>query len=98
MFWGKGDSSKLGPEERAELEKLRRLVETGHLVALSPEQTDIALAAIKFYGNVTATSGILAGAKNVGLWIAGLVMFWWVSRDAVVTFIQAVAKTGGAGH
>lgn len=94
MFWGNGDSGKLGPQERAELERLRRLVESGHIVALSPEQTAIALAAIKFYGNISATTGVLAGTRNVSIWIAGMIAVWWTSKDAVVEFVRSIVATG----
>lgn len=91
MFWGNGDSSKLTQEERETLDQLRRLVESGHIVSLSAEQTKVALAAIQFYSTVTATTGLLVGARNVGYWIAGLVAFWWVSKDAVISFVKAIA-------
>jgi hypothetical protein len=95
MFWGKGDSSKLTPEERQVLEYLRRLEETGHIVALTPENTQVALAAVRFFAAVTATSGVLAGARNVMLWIGGLLVMFWTMRDTIVQFIKTAA--GGAG-
>jgi hypothetical protein len=94
MFWGHGDSSKLSSDERVELDKLRRLVESGHLMALSPDQTKIALAAINFYGTVTATSGLLVGIRNVFYWVAGFAAFWWMSKDAVVTFLKTAIAAG----
>lgn len=90
MFWGQGDSSKLSSEERALLEGLRRLTESGHITALSPEQTKVAIAAVNFYSAVTATSGVLVGVRNVAYWVAGFVGFWWVSKDTVVTFFKAL--------
>lgn len=95
MFWGRGDSSKLSVEEKAELEKLRRLAETGHIVTLSPEQTEIALAAIKLYGTVSATSGLLVGARNVCIWVAGLVMFFWTFKDSVTAILRGIVLGGG---
>lgn len=90
MFWGNGDSSKLTPEERDTLDTLRRLVESGHVVALSSEQTKVALDAIRFYGAVTATTGILIGVRNVAYWVGGLTMAVWLAPDAVKGFIQAI--------
>jgi hypothetical protein len=92
MFWGNGDSSKLSPEERATLDQLRRLVESGHLIALSPEQTKVALAAINFYGALTATTGFVVGVRNTLYWVAGLAGVWWVSKDTLITFIQTIAS------
>lgn len=91
MFWGNGDSSKLTPDEKETLQQLQRLVETGHVVALSPEQSKVALDAIRFYGAVTATTGVLVGARNVAWWIAGLAVAVWAAPDAVKSFIQAIA-------
>lgn len=91
MFWGKGDSSKLTPEEREVLDRLRRLEETGHIVALNSEQTIVALAAIRFYSSITATSGLLAGTRNVALWVGGALAAWWAFKDFIVTFIKTSA-------
>lgn len=91
MFWGKGDSSKLSQTEQEALAVLRRLEETGHLVALTPDQTLVALAAIRFYSNVTATSGVLAGARNVAMWIVGCLVAYWAAKDVIVNFIKTSA-------
>lgn len=91
MFWGNGDSSKLNEDERKTLDELRRLGETGHLVGLTPEQTAVALAAIKFYQSVTATTGLIAGARNVALFTGSLLLIWWSVRDAIVAFIKTNA-------
>ena len=91
MFWGNGDSSKLNEDERKTLDELRRLGETGHLIGLTPEQTAVALAAIKFYQSVTATTGLIAGARNVALFIGSLLLIWWSVRDAIVAFVKTHA-------
>lgn len=91
MFWGKGDSSKLSQTEQEALTVLRRLEETGHLVALTPDQTLVALAAIRFYSNVTAASGVLAGARNVAMWIGGCLVAYWAAKDVIVNFIKSSA-------
>lgn len=91
MFWGIGDSSKLSPEERQTLDALRRLGETGHIVGLTPDQTKVAVAAIQFYSSITATSGILAGARNVLLFLGSLCVMWWAVKDFAVTFIRTAA-------
>ena len=95
MFWGKGDSSRLSPEGRQALDRLRELEEAGHIIALTPDQTADALKAIKFYQSVTATTGMVAGMRNVSYWLAGMVVLWWTSKDAVVAFLQGLLKAGG---
>lgn len=91
MLWGNGDSSKLTEEEQKTLAELRRLVETGHIVGLTPEQTQIALSAVKFYAAISATTGVLSGVKNVSIWVGGMVMMWWAFRDTIIKFIKAAA-------
>lgn len=88
MLWGIGDSSKLSPEEKKTLEELRRLSETGHIVGLTPEQSKMAVSAINFYAGVTATTGFLAGARNVLMFIGSIVLMWWAAKDVVVEFIK----------
>lgn len=90
MFWGNGDSNKLSLEERKTLEELRKLVETGHLVALTPDQTVIALNAIKFYTAVTATSGLFAGVRNVLVWFGGALAIYWAIKDGLAAYIKSV--------
>ena len=92
MLWGNGDSSKLTDAERKTLADLRRLVETGHLVGLTPEQTQVVLSAVKFYASISATSGLLVGAKNVAIWVGGMIMMWWAFRDTVVELIKKAAS------
>lgn len=91
MFWGKGDNSKLSAEEKQHYLLLRRLEETGHIIGLTPEQTVVALAAIKLYANVTATTGLLAGVRNVAFWVGGCLVGWWAVKDVVVEFIKSSA-------
>lgn len=91
MLWGIGDSSKLSPDEKKTLEELRRLSETGHIVGLTPEQSKMAIAAINFYAGVTATSGILAGARNVLMFIGSIFIMWWAAKDFVVEVIKKAA-------
>lgn len=96
MFWGKGDSARLTEEERVTLDDLRRLVETGHLVALSPEQTEVAVAAINAYAMVRSAWVLVIGFRNALVIAGALLGFWWIGHDAVIGFIQSVAA-GGAG-
>jgi len=95
MFWGKGDSAKLTEEEKVTLDDLRRLAETGHIVGLSPEQTEVAVAAINSYAMVRSAWALVIGFRNALVIAAALLGFWWVGHDAVVAFIESVA-TGAA--
>jgi hypothetical protein len=93
MFWGKGDSARLTDEERRTLDELRRLVETNHIIALSPEQVDLALAALRLYGGFSAATGVFAGARNTFLWIGSMLLIWWSIQDWAILFIRrAVAE------
>jgi hypothetical protein len=94
MFWGEGDTSKLTASERKALEELRRLAETGHIVGLSPEPTTIALAAIRVYGSISATYGLLAGIRNTAVMVGALLAIWWACKDAIIQFIQSAAGGG----
>lgn len=91
MFWGKGDSSKLSEEERITLDDLRRLVETGHIIGLSPEQSAMAVRAINFFAKVDGAMELVVGFRNALVIAAALLGFWWVGHDAIVSFIQTVA-------
>lgn len=88
MFWGNGDSSKLSADERKTLDELRRLGEIGYIVGLTPEQTQVALAAVNFYSKLTAATGLIAGARNVLLFIGSLFVMYWATQDVVVQILR----------
>lgn len=90
MFWGNGDSTKLTEEERVTLDHLRRMVETGHISALSPKESEIALAAIQFYGSWMASLRLLNSVKNVALLIGALLAIWWASQGAVAEWVKGL--------
>lgn len=91
MLWGNGDTGKLTEKERETLHELRRMVETGHIIGLTPEQSQTVIAAIKFYAAVTATSGLLAGSRNVLVFLGSMLLMWWTAKDAVIEFIKKAA-------
>lgn len=93
MFWGKGDSSKLSEDQLATLDDIRRLVETGHVIALSPEQSTVAVQAINFYAMIMSAAVLLTGLRNALVIAAALLGFWWFGHDAVINFIKTVAET-----
>jgi hypothetical protein len=90
MFWGNGDSTKLTEEERVTLAHLRRMVETGHISALSPKESETALAAIQFYGSWLASLRLLNSVKNVALLIGALLAIWWASQGAVAEWVRGL--------
>ena len=94
MFWGKGDTSKLDAAQKRTLEELRRLVETGHLIALTPEQSAVAVQAINFYASVKSATALLVAVRNILIFLGAIIGMWWVGHDAVITFIQAAAVKG----
>ena len=91
MLWGNGDTGRLTDRERETLADLRRLVETGHLVGLTPEQAQTVLSAIKFYAAISATSGLLAGSRNVLVFLGSILLMWWTAKDAIIEFIKKAA-------
>lgn len=88
MFWGSGDSTKLSEEERVTLAHLRRMVETGHIYAMSPKESEIAIAAIQFYGSWIASLRLLNSIKNVGLLIGAVLAIWWATQGALLEWIK----------
>lgn len=94
MFWGNGDTSKLVATEQKTLAELRRLVETGHIIALTPQQSATAVDAINFYSTVRAVGPLLVAVRNILLFLGSMIGIWWVCHDAVVKFIQSVVSGG----
>lgn len=80
MFWGKGDTSKLEEEERNTLSHLRRMVETGHLVALSPEQVEVAIRAFEFYKNFESAFKAIKMLRNAAALIGFMLVTWWATE------------------
>lgn len=88
MFWGKGDSSKLDEETTQTLAHLRRMEETGHIVALTHEQTQVALRAVIFYGQWESVLRFFTSVKNVALLVGALLGTYWVSEGWIVDRIR----------
>lgn len=90
MFLGKGDSSKLLEPEQTTLSHLRRMIETGHLVALNPKETDTALRAISFYGQWESALAIVSSIRNILVIAAGGLAFWWATggENFITDFIR----------
>lgn len=94
MFLGDGDTSRLGAPERKTLEHLRRMAETGHLHALSPKESLIAIEAINFYATVRSARNFLVAMRNVLIFAGGLIALWWALQDGLVDILQKALSTG----
>lgn len=90
MFWGKGDTSRLEERQIQILSDLRRMAETGHLVALTPEQTEMAIRALKWYEMWESTFKLLGAVRNTAILLGGLLTIWVVTEGAIIDFIRGV--------
>jgi hypothetical protein len=97
MFWGDGDSSKLGTPERKTLEHLRRMAETGHIHGLSPKESEIAIEAINFYATVRSTKNFVVALRNVLLFAGVMVGIWWATQDGLADILQRMVSSGTGG-
>lgn len=97
MFWGDGDTSRLGPAEQKTLQHLRRMGETGHIRGLSPKESEIALEAINFYATVRSARNFLVAMRNVLIFAGGLIAIWWAMQDGLVDILQRALTTGTGG-
>lgn len=88
MLWGNGDSSKLTETERETLSELRRLVETGHIVSLSPEQSRVALEAVQFYAGARAAGGLFMTVRNALVIIGSTLFAWWAFQDEIILWFK----------
>lgn len=80
MFWGTGDTSKLEEQEQETLAHLRRMVETGHIVALSADKAAIALRALEFYTNFESAFKAIKMLRNAGALIGFMLLSWWATE------------------
>ncbi len=87
MFWGKGDTSKLEDREAQTLSDLRRMVETGHIVALTPEQSQLALRALDWYEMWESTFKLLGSIRNTAILLGFLIGLWWTTEGRVLDII-----------
>lgn len=88
MLFGRGDTSKLTEDEKNTLAKLRRLTETGHIMALDAEQSEAVFRAVGFYRRFEAIFEIGKSIRNTGLLIGGLLAMWWLTQDGITAFIR----------
>lgn len=87
MFWGRGDTSQLDAKEQQTLAHLRRMVETGHIVALTHEQSETMLRALDWYQAWESTFRIARHLRNVGIVVGGLLTAWWATGGQALDFL-----------
>lgn len=92
MLTGNGDSSKLTQTELKTLAEIRRMVETKHIVALNPEQTEIVLEMIDWFVQWKSALRLANSIRNIALLLAGLLMIWWTSKEALAEWVRGVTK------
>lgn len=88
MFLGRGDTSKLEEDEQRTLAHLRRMVETGHIVTLNAEQTEVVLRAIDWYGQWESVFRLGKSLRNTLMLIGFFLGVWWVSSEKIALFIE----------
>lgn len=91
MFTGKGDTSKLTEFEKSVWDAISRLGETGHIVELTPDQSEIALEALSAYRQWMAVWSVARSVRNTALLIGGLLAIYWATQDWLRDFIVRTA-------
>lgn len=94
MFFKQGDTSKLEDDEQQTLAHLRRMVETGHIHALQPRETEIALRALDFYTKWESAFSVIGSIRNILILIAGGLAFWWATggENFITDFIRGAVQ------
>jgi len=92
MFWGNGDSSRLEDQEAKTLKDLRRMVETGHIVALTADQSKVALRAIDWYQSWEGTFKVLSSIRNTAILLGFLLTLWVVTEGTIADFVKGVLR------
>lgn len=90
MFWGRGDTTRLDTETQVTLSHLRRMEETGHIVALTHDQTQVALRALTFYGRWEGTLALLTSIRNVVLLIGALLAVYFATEGWIIARIREI--------
>jgi hypothetical protein len=91
MFWGRGDSSRLGDREKETLDHIRRLTETNHLIALDADDALTAIRAVEFYSQWESVLKLLRSMKNVALLVGALLAIYWATEGWLVQKIGEIA-------
>lgn len=72
------------------------MIETGHLVALNPKETEVALRALSFYSRWESALTIVTSLRNILVIAAGGLAFWWATggENFITEFIRNAAGAG----
>jgi len=68
--------------------------ETGHIVALTSEQSQVALRAVAFYSQWESMLKLMNSAKNVALLVGALLAIYWVSEGWILERIRQAISGG----
>lgn len=90
MLTDNGDSSKLTGDELQTLAALRRMVETKHLVALSPQQTQLVLEMIDWFSQWKSVLRLANSLRNVSMLLGGLLLIWWTTKESLAEWVRTV--------
>lgn len=66
------------------------MIETGHIVALTPKEAQVAIRAITFYGRWESAIALVQSARNVLVIAAAGMAFWWATggENFITEFIR----------
>jgi hypothetical protein len=92
MLTGNGDSSKLTEAELKTLTELRRMVETKHIVSLTPDQTELVLEMIDWFSQWKSVLRLANSIRNVALLLGGLLVIWWTTKENLAEWIRGVVQ------
>jgi hypothetical protein len=73
------------------------MAETGHIRALSPKESEIALEAINFYATVRSTKNFVVALRNVLLFAGVMIGIWWAAQDGLADILHRLLTTGTPG-
>lgn len=92
MLWGKGDTSQLAEDEAKTLADLRRMAETGHIIALNPDQSAMLLRALDWYEMWESTFKLAGSIRNTAILIGFLVTLWVTTEGTILDAIKGIFK------
>lgn len=87
MFLGKGDSSKLSPEEAKTLAHLRRLDETGHIVQWDERKSRAAVRAVETFERWEGVLHLGNSIRNTMVLITFFLAAYWFAGESVLNFL-----------
>jgi hypothetical protein len=92
MFWGRGDTSRLDDEQTKTLAHLRRMAETGHIITLTPQQSEMAIRALEWYQSWEGTIRLISGLRNTAILVGFIVTIWATTEGTVLQLVKGVFK------